>query len=52
MRKLDLNQLEVSSFVTGTEAPNKKTVKGGTSHDDTITIIYGTCNRYPCYQIP
>lgn len=62
MKKLCLSRLEITSFVTNAENLDKKTLKGGADTDfcdtgtfactDTITILYGTCGRYPCRQIP
>ncbi|MFA0964111.1 pinensin family lanthipeptide [Roseivirga sp. BDSF3-8] len=54
MKKLKLNELEVASFVTNSEKLNEKTVKGGATAlcGETITVYYGTCNIYPCRQIP
>lgn len=54
MKKLILKDLQVESFVTKTDRLNEKTVKGGATAlcGETITVFYGTCNIYPCRQIP
>ncbi|MGB3181115.1 MAG: pinensin family lanthipeptide [Cyclobacteriaceae bacterium] len=54
MKKLSLKDLQVESFVTKADHLNEKTVKGGATAfcGDTVTVYYGTCNVYPCRQIP